>query len=404
MSGLYLPRWCGQALVVLFTGLALVSGADAKDPSIVPPEKNAEGWIALFNGKDTSGWEVIGPTAEWTVKDGILQNVGSGGGWLGTYATFGDFDLIVEWQVSKGGNSGIFFRAGTEDQPWVDGYESQIDDDDAKNPTGSIYNREGLTARKVPAPDEQWNTTEIHAVGPNIIVKVNGQEVVSGKNDAFAHGRIGLQMHDDKTTVMFRKVWIRPLGLKSIFNGKDFEGWKIRVVKNGKNPPADVRIEDGAIRFQGGPGYTESAGEYADFHARFKIKTLPKGDSSSNSGVFVRAPRTPGDDFTVWPLGVEAQVFNQNGDFITGGWYFFTKASGVYAQDNEWFWMDVNVVGNRYQSWVNGMPAATWVDEKDRFKSGVFALQAHDPKSVIYYGAAEVVNLAPHKPVPKINK
>lgn len=404
MSEMRLPGWTRQAVVLALVGLAVCSGSYAKDPSVVPADKNGEGWIALFNGKDTAGWEVIGAKAEWTVKDGVLQNVGSGGGWLGTYATFGDFDLIVEWQVSKGGNSGIFFRAGTDDNPWVDGYESQIDDDDTKNPTGSVYNREGLTAKKVPSPDGQWNTTEIYAEGPSIIVKVNGQEVVNGKNEAFAHGRIGLQMHDDKTTVMFRKVWIRPLGLKAIFNGKDFDGWKIRVVKDGKNPPADVHMEDGAMRFQGGPGYVESAQDYTDFHARFKVKTLPKGDSSSNSGIFIRAPRFAGDDFTEWPLGLEAQVFNQNGDYITGGWYWFTPASAVYSQDNEWFWMDINAVGNRYQSWVNGMPAATWVDDQNRFTKGLFALQCHDPKSVIYYGAAEVSNLAPHVPAPKNDK
>ncbi len=404
MSSLHLPGWTRQALVVVLAVLALASGSFAKEPSVVPADKNSEGWIALFNGKDTAGWEVIGPTAEWTVQDGILRNVGCGGGWLGTYATFGDFDLIVEWQVSKGGNSGIFFRVGLEESPWVDGYESQIDDDDTKNPTGSVYNREGLTAKKVPAPDEQWNTTEIHAEGPSIIVKVNGQEVVNGKNSTFANGRIGLQMHDDKTTVKFRKVWIRPLGLKPIFNGKDLEGWKSRVVKNGKNPPADMHVEDGAMRFQGGPGYVESMGEYADLHARFKVKTLPKGDKSSNSGVFIRAPRLPGDEFVEFPLGVEAQVYNQPEDYTTGGWYWFVKAPAVYAQDNEWFWMDVNAVGNRYQSWVNGMPVATWVDEKDRFKNGIIALQAHDPKSVIFFGAAEVVNLAPHVPAPKSGK
>jgi hypothetical protein len=358
---------------------------------------NDEGWIALFNGKDTSNWEVIGPKAEWVVKEGVLSNVGSGGGWLGTVATFGDFDLIVEWKVSEGGNSGIFLRAGTDGPPWVDGYESQIDDDDAKNPTGSIYNR--LPAKKAASPDGQWNVTEVSAEGDHLVVKINGQEVVNGKDATCKYGRVGLQMHDDKTTVEFRKVWIRPKGLKSIFNGKDFEGWKVRVRKQDGDPDPDVHIEDGAIRIQGGPGYVESAGDYGDFHARFKVKTLAKGNSSSNSGIFVRGPRFPGEGFVNWPKGVEAQVFNQNGDFITGGWYHFVPASAVYSQDNEWLWMDINAVGNKYQSWVNGMPAATWVDDEDRWTKGIFALQAHDPESVIFYGAAEVAELGPHVPV-----
>lgn len=378
--------------LMLFLSMMIGGASFAKDPSVVPADKNAEGWIALFNGTDTSGWEMFGDATEWTVKEGILENVGTGGGWLGTVATFGDFDLIVEWQVSKGGNSGIFFRAGTEDVPWVDGFESQIDEDDTHNPTGSIYNH--LAAKKVPSPDEQWNTTEIHAEGPSIVVRVNGQEVVNGQDEAFTHGRIGLQMHDNNSTVRFRKVWIRPLGLKSLYNGKDFTGWKVRIPKDRK---VEIKVEDGAIRIQGGPGYVESQEDYGDFHARFRIKTLPKDNSSSNSGIFIRGPRFPGDDYVGWPEGLEAQVFNQNGDFITGGWYHFMKASGVYAQDEEWFWMDINAVENRYQSWVNGMPAATWVDPENRFIKGIIGLQAHDPKSVIFYSGAELVELAPHK-------
>lgn len=380
---------CG---VMLFLSMAMVGISFAKDPSVIPADKNTEGWIALFNGKDTSGWEMFGDKTEWTVKDGVLENVGTGGGWLGTVATFGDFDLIVEWQVSKGGNSGIFFRAGIEDSPWVDGYESQIDDDDTKNPTGSIYNH--LVAKKVSTPDEQWNTTEIHAEGPNITVRLNGEEVIKGQDESFTHGRIGLQMHDPDSTIRFRKVWIRPLGLNSIFTGKDFTGWKVRIPKD-RNVTA--KIEDGAIRLQGGPGYVESQGDYSDFHARFRIKTLPKEKSSSNSGIFIRGPRFPGDDYVDWPEGIEAQVFNQDNDFTTGGWYHFMKASAVYAQDDEWFWMDVNVVGNRYQSWVNGMPAASWTDPENRFTKGILGLQAHDPKSVIYYGGVELVELAPHR-------
>jgi hypothetical protein len=389
-------RGLNAALVALVLGSFTIAGY-TKEPSIIPTDKNEEGWIALFNGKDTSGWEVVGPKAEWTVKDGVLTNVGTGGGWLGTVATFGDFDLVVEWKVSMGGNSGIFFRAGIDGPPWVDGYEAQIDEDDEKNPTGSVYNR--IKAKKVSSPDEQWNTTEIHAEGPNIVVKINGQEVVNGNDATCKYGRIGLQMHDDKTTVMFRKAWIRPLGLKSLYNGKDFTNWKVRKGKNRDGSSPDVHLEEGAMRLQGGPGYIESNADYSNFHARFKIKTLPREDNSSNSGVFMRGPRFPGDDFEHWPEGVECQVFNQADDFTTGGWYHFQSASAVYAQDNEYFWMDVNAVGNHYQSWINGMPAATWIDEKDRFQKGVFGLQCHDPKSIIYYAAAAVTELAPHEPV-----
>jgi hypothetical protein len=384
-------------LPILCIGLTLFSfspGWAEKSPSLVPAELNEAGWLALFNGEDLTGWEILGTTAEWKVENGILTNVGTGLGWLATTSTWGDFDLVVEWKLSKGGNSSIYFRAGVIGVTWKNGYDVQLDEDDENNPTGSIYDR--LRAAKVPVPDGEWHTTEIHAEGSHLAVKVNGQEVVSGTDEAFANGRIGLQMHDDKTTVQVRKVWVRPLGSSPIFNGRNLEGWRIRKHNRQDSPEPDIRIEDGAIRIQGGPGYLESAGDYTDFHVRFRIKTLPRGDNSSNSGVFLRGPRVPGDNFTIWPEGLEVQVFNEPEDFTTGGFYHFVPARGVYAQNEEWFWMDVNAVKNRYVAWVNGMPTAAWIDPENRFEKGIFGLQAHDPNSITYYGAAEIAGLAPH--------
>jgi len=390
-----LRRTLSSALVcVTLLSLAIRCEGGEKSPSLVPPEMVEQGWLALFNGQDLAGWEVLGTTAEWRVQDGTLTNVGTGLGWLATVSSWGDFDLLVEWKLSKGGNSSVYFRAGTAGVTWQNGYDVQLDQDDEENPTGSIFGR--IKATKVPVPDEEWHTTEIHTEGSRIVVKIDGQEVLSGEDSTFAHGRIGLQMHDDKTTVQFRKVWVRPLGLKPLFNGKDFTGWRVRKNDRPDHPQPDVRIEESAIRIQGGPGYVESASEHADFHARFKIETLPRGDNSSNSGVFVRGPRVPGDNFTIWPEGLEVQVFNELNDFTTGGFYSHVAARALYAQNDEWFWMDVNAVENRYVAWVNGMPAAAWVDPGNRFVKGILALQAHDPKSVIYYGAVELAELAPH--------
>lgn len=387
--------WKSGATLVLVGLLTLsATGWAKKSPSVVPADKNAEGWIALFNGIDTYGWETVGSEAEWSVTDGVLKNVGTGDGWLSTVATFADFELIVEWKVSKGGNSGIFFRAGHEGRPWVNGYESQIDEDDAKNPTGSIYNR--LPAKKPNAPDEQWNTTEISAKGDHLIVKINGEEVVNGKDATFASGRIGLQMHDASSTVEYRKVWVRPVGLVSRWNGKDFTGWKVKRGNIGNPEEAKFELKDGVVRISGGPGYLESVDKAGNFHARFKVMTEPRDKDSGNSGVFIRGPIHPGEDFNKWPEGLEAQVFNELDDFTTGGWYHFVKAKDLYSQNDEWFWMDINAVENRYQTWVNGMPAGVWVDPKSRYKDGIFALQAHDPKSILYYSGAEWNAVEPH--------
>jgi hypothetical protein len=344
-------------------------------------EEALDGWIALFNGEDLFGWEVHGEGGHWFVNNGVLTATGESGNWIGTTATFADFELVVEWKVSKGGNSGIFFRAAEEGAPWVNGYESQIDEDDPKNPTGSIYNI--IKAEQVDVPDEKWHETRITADGNHLQVDIDGKKVVDATDDSHEQGTIGLQFHHGGMRVEFRKVWLKPLGLESIFNGKDFTGWR----NVGKNP--SFKIEDGAIRLQGGPGYVESDGTYDDFIAQVMVRTAP----NSNSGVFFRGPRIEGDEFRAWPQGYEAQVFNHPRDFTTGGIYSFQPARGVYSEDGEWFLMTINAVGNRLVTWVNGRIAADWEDPENRFQDGILALQAHDPNSIIYYRKVEIRDL-----------
>jgi hypothetical protein len=369
----FLPMlaWC-------LVGLCPGAYSEAMLPS---QEEAGQGWISLLDGQDLAGWRVHGTGGHWVVADGVLTATGTGGNWLGTSAVFDDFELVAEWKVSKGGNSGIFFRASEEGRPWIDGYESQIDEDDEKNPTGSIYNR--IQAKKAEVPDETWHQSRIIAEGDHIVVLLNGEKVVDGSDATHRAGHIGVQFHHGGMQVWFRKIWLRPLGLKPIFNGKDFTGWR----KVGSKP--SYTIEDGAVRIQGGPGYLESGEDYADFMAQLEIRAEP----NSNSGVFFRGPRVEGDEFKRWPQGYEAQVFNHPRDFTTGGIYGFIAARGVFSQDGEWFVMTINAVGNRLVTWVNGRPAVDWEDTENRFRDGILALQAHDPNSIIYYRKVEIKQL-----------
>ena len=88
----------------------------AEKPNTLTPEEEAEGWILLFDGVTTAGWHTFNrdKAAEgWTVCDGELRfrlpPGEKGRGDLVTDAEFEDFDLRLEWKISEGGNSGIFF-------------------------------------------------------------------------------------------------------------------------------------------------------------------------------------------------------------------------------------------------------------------------------------------------------
>jgi beta-glucosidase len=202
--------------------------AEATEPAIGRLLGVANGWTALFNGKDLSGWEAVGGKSSWKVKDGILITGGDGGAWLSTTKEYGDFDLSLEFKVPKGGNSGVFIRAPRSGNPAFEGSEIQVLDDadeqykDLKpyQFTGSVYSTIAATPR-VTKPYGQWQKMEIHIQGQKITVTVNGTKVVDG--DLSEHmdlvkdhpglkrtsGFIGLQDHSSRLD--YRNILIREI-------------------------------------------------------------------------------------------------------------------------------------------------------------------------------------------------
>jgi hypothetical protein len=202
------------------------------------PAFSDTGWKSLFDGKTTSGWRGYRSKtmpAGWQVIDGALTRVDSAGD-IVTNDKYGNFELMLEWKVAEGGNSGIFYRVGEDsDYPWRTGLEMQVLDD-AKHPDG----RSPLTSagslyaiypapRGVVRPAGEWNAVRIVANGHQVEHWLNGVKVVDaelgspdwearvkrskfatmpgyGKNDS---GYIGLQDHGDR--VAYRNIKIRTI-------------------------------------------------------------------------------------------------------------------------------------------------------------------------------------------------
>src|SRR5712692_1938426 len=96
-------------------GYAPASPAPAAAPAAPAPPAGA-GWTALFDGHTTAGWRgyrMDSLPAGWQVVDGALTRVGPGGDIIST-GTYGNFELSLEWKISAGGNSGIFYRASED--------------------------------------------------------------------------------------------------------------------------------------------------------------------------------------------------------------------------------------------------------------------------------------------------
>jgi 3-keto-disaccharide hydrolase len=192
---------------------------------------DAGGWKHLFNGKDLSGWEHVGPGA-FTVENGMLKTEGGMG--LLWYKTepLGNVRIQVVYRNPGGANSGVFIRIPERPtEPWMPvyrGYEVQIydkSDADEYHCTGAL---ESLTrAMAKPAHPEEWNTMEITLDGDHTMVSINGVLVtdyregqpVPPKKERWEPDRgtrpvvgyIGLQNYGPDDVVYFRDVSIQAL-------------------------------------------------------------------------------------------------------------------------------------------------------------------------------------------------
>ncbi|MEP7002430.1 MAG: DUF1080 domain-containing protein, partial [bacterium] len=127
--------------------------------------------VALFNGKDLSGWVATGAN-QWTVVKGILTSAKPGSN-LRTEKTFGDFKLHAEFRVPPRGNSGIYLRGR---------HEVQVED--SKGMTLDAHHEGGVYGFLTPNEDAarapgEWQTCDITLVGRLVTVVLNGRTVIS---------------------------------------------------------------------------------------------------------------------------------------------------------------------------------------------------------------------------------
>jgi hypothetical protein len=181
-------------------------------------------------------------------------------------------------------------------------------------------------------------------------------------------------------------------GFVSLFDGKTFAGWKVN-----EEHPSTFSIENGLIKVAGNRTHLFYEGKVANhdfknFELKLKAKTMP----GSNSGVFIHtAYQAKG-----WPnKGYEVQVNQTHDDWRkTGSLYSFSDVKENLVKDNEWYDYHISVIGKHVVIKVNDKVAVDYTEpdtlSADRgerhLSAGTFALQGHDPKSVVYFKDIEV--------------
>lgn len=372
-----------------------------------------QGFEPLFNGKDLSGWQglVENPIARtkmtkeelakkqaaadaklpesWSVKDGMICFTGTGDN-LCTKRTFGDVELIVDWKISKNGDSGIYLRGSPQVQIW----DTSRVDVGAQVGSGGLYNN---TVNKNPLvvadnPIGEWNTLRVTMVGERVTVYLNGILVVDNvvmenywdrKIPIFPEGPIELQAHG--TELAFRNVYVREMnrpydlnpvekqeGYEVLFNGRDLSGW----VGN----KTDYVVDDHVIAiYPTGRGkgnlYTEK--EYDNFIFRFEFQLTPAG----NNGLGIHAP-LEGDAAYV---GKEIQILDDGHPSYAniqpyqahGSVYGVIAAKrGFLRPTGEWNYEEVEVRGDRIKVTLNGTVIVDG-DMKKASAKGTLDKQSH---------------------------
>lgn len=352
-----------------------------------------KGFEQIFNGKDLSGWQglVENPIARskmspqelakkqqeadaklkesWSVKDGAIYFTGHGDN-LCTIRPYGDFEMLVDWKISRDGDSGIYLRGSPQVQIW---------DPAGKEPatrvgSGGLYNNQKNRSTPLTVADNpvgEWNTFHIKMVGERVTVHLNGVLVVDNvvmenywdrSIPIFPQEAIELQAHGNE--LAFRNLYVKELGNKPyeltdeekqdgfdlLFNGKDLDNW----VGN----KTDYVVEDNAIAIYPtgkGHGNLSTEKEYSDFVFRFEFQLTP----GANNGLGIHAPLNGDAAYA----GKEIQILDNTAPVYAklepyqyhGSVYGILPAKkGFLKPVGEWNQQEVYVNGDHIKVTLNG--------------------------------------------------
>jgi 3-keto-disaccharide hydrolase len=391
-------RFLRRSLLTLVVAVGATSAWAAPQPP--------QGFTALFNGQDLSGWhgwaihakgfgpyelEKLSPEektkriAEWTedakqhwkVENGELVNDGKGA-YLTTDREFGDIELLIEYKTVPLADSGIYLRATPQVQIWDPNQKFDPKNPDRKPHLGSggLFNNTPEAPGRDPLvladrPFGEWNSFRILQVGERTTVYFNGKLVVdharlenywNRKLPLPKKGPILLQTHGGE--IRWRNLFVREIpsteaneilrkqgsdGFVDVFNGKDFAGWA--------GPVDNYEVKDGAIVCRpkkGGTIYTKD--EFEDFVARVDYRLPPGG----NNGLAIRYP---GQGDTAYVGMCEVQVLDDTAPGYAkldprqynGSAYGMVPCHRGYLRPlGEWNFEEVTVKGSTLKVGLNG--------------------------------------------------
>ena len=213
----------------------------AQDQNMLSQEEKSNGWKLLFDGQSLNGWRGYNKssTQAWAVEDGIIVNKPGKDiqhSDLVTESKYGDFELLFDWKVENGANSGLIYRI--EEGNWAS-YESGpeyqlIDDKGYKDKlalsqlSGASYDMYSPSA-DVAKPAGQFNTSRIVAKGNHVEHYLNGVKVA--EYDFFSDDwKAKKEKSKWKDTKQYGKASSGHIALQDHGGGISFRNIKIRTL------------------------------------------------------------------------------------------------------------------------------------------------------------------------------
>lgn len=363
-----------------------------KQQDLLPPgitmEKAFAGWIALYDGETNYGWKTAGDVK---IDKGILTIGGSQEASLTTNSFFDAFELVIDYRL-EGGKGNFSVKSG-----------------------------DGVAKHK----ENQTSSDAFQHYTLKVPTSAKSGPVVIGV--------------DAGTTLHIKSITLKPLGGKSIFNGKDLDGWKEIPGKKSKFTVTSA----GEINVKDGNGDLQTIDQWDDFVLQLDI--ISNGDHL-NSGVFFRClpgefwsgyeaqvrnewqttvklkdgttftgSLTPKGDQYELKVGRQTKKFSKSDvesmtdlrdkpiDFGSGGIYHHCPARKVVTTDREYYTMTVIAHGNHLAVWVNGYETAEFTDNRPvkasarqgrKDSAGPLSIQGHDPTTDLSFKNIRIVPLA----------
>jgi hypothetical protein len=212
--------------LVLTAALALVAAAA---PFALAAEKDADGFVTIFDGKSLDGWKKSSEHQDAIqLKDGAIVANGERAHlfYVGADKPFKNFHFVAEVQTKPNSNGGIYFHTKYQEEGWpAQGHECQVNNTFKPDPqkTGGVY--KVARVLEAPAKDNEWFKYEIIVEGNHTIVKINDKVTADYKEDPEAlakdksiepgrrmgEGTFALQAHDPGSTVLYRNIKVKRL-------------------------------------------------------------------------------------------------------------------------------------------------------------------------------------------------